>query len=78
MEGLFNNTHHKQRTAVGMGEPVSVEIDGHASVLILKDVYEKARKIIDFSEMSPDEAYAAVEQAWGAAPGLDAYQDLKR
>ena len=69
---------NEQRNAVGMGEPVTVEIDGKACVLILKDVYEKARKIIDFSEMPLDEAYAAVEQAWGDDPGLDAYQDLKR
>lgn len=63
MEGLFNDAHHKQRTVVGMGEPVTVEIDGQASVLILKDVYKKARKNFEFSEMPPDEAYAAVEQA---------------
>ncbi len=31
---------NEQRTAVGIGEPVSVEIDGQACVLIVKDVYE--------------------------------------
>ncbi len=60
-----------------MGEPVTVEIDGQASVLILKDVYKKARKNFEFSEMPPDEAYAAVEQAWGDDSGLDACQDRK-
>lgn len=38
---------NEQRTAVGIREPVSVEIDGQASVLILKDVYEKATQIIE-------------------------------
>ena len=68
---------NEQRNAVGMGEPVTVEIDGAPCVLIRKDVYEKARKLIDFSEMPPDEAYAAIEEAWGDEPGLDAYQDFK-
>lgn len=68
----------EQRNAMDMGEPVTVEVDGKTCILILKDVYEKSRKIIDFSEMPPDEAYAAIEQAWGDDPGLDAYQDLKR
>ena len=67
----------EQRNAVGMGEPVTIEIDGASCILIRKDVYEKARKLIDFSEMPPEEAYAAVEEAWGDDPGLDAYQDLK-
>ena len=67
----------EQRHAVVMGEPVTIEIDGVACVLTRKDVYEKVRKIIDFSEMPPEEAYAAIEQAWGDDPGLDAYQDLK-
>ena len=67
----------EQRNAVGMGEPVTVEVDGASCVLILKEVYEMARKIIDYSEMPPDETYAAIEAAWGDEPGLDAYQDLK-
>ena len=68
---------NEQRNAVGMGEPVIVEIDGAPCVVIRQDVYEKARKIIDFSEMPPEEAYAAIEEAWGDDPGLDAYQDFK-
>jgi len=67
----------EQRNAVGMGEPVTVEIDGAPCVVIRKDVYEKAWKLIDFSEMPPEEAYAAIEAAWGDDPGLDCYQDLK-
>ena len=68
----------EQRNAVGLGEPVTVDIDGKTCVLILKDVYEKSRKMIDFSEMPPEEAYSAIEQAWGDDPGLDVYQDLKQ
>ena len=68
---------NEQRNAVGMGEAVTIEIDGVPCVLIRKDVYEKARKLIDFSEMPPEEAYAAIEEAWGDDPGLDAYQDLR-
>jgi hypothetical protein len=68
---------NEQRHAVGMGELVTVEIDGATCVLMRKDVYEKTRKHIDFSEMPPEEAYSAIEAAWGDDPGLDAYQDLK-
>ena len=68
----------EQRNAVGMGEPVMIDVDGKPCVLMLKDVYEKSRKIIDFSEMPPDEAYAAIEDAWGDDPGLVAYQDYKK
>ena len=67
----------EQRNAVGMGEPVTVEIDGAPCIVIRKDVYQNARKLIDFSEMPPEEAYAAIEAAWGDDPGLDCYQDLK-
>ena len=65
----------EQRNAVRLGQPVTVEIDGKPCVVILKDVFEKARKVIDFSEMPPEEAYDAVEIAWDDDPGLDAYQD---
>lgn len=68
---------NEQRNAVSLGELVTVEIDGAPCVIIRKDVYEKSRKPLDFSEMSPEEAYDAIEAAWGDDPGLDAYQDLK-
>ena len=68
----------EQRDAVRMGQPVTVEIDGKPCVVILKDVFEKARKVIDFSEMPPDETYDAIEIAWGNEPGLNVYQGLKQ
>lgn len=68
----------EQRNAVQMGQPVTIEIDGRPCVIILKDVFEKTRKVIDFSEMPPEEAYDAIEAAWGEDPGLEAYQDFKR
>ena len=40
---------NEQRNAVGLGEPVTIEIDGKPCVLILKDVYEKAHQILVFS-----------------------------
>ncbi len=60
-----------------MGQPVTIEIDGTPCIIILKDVFEKTRKVVDFSEMSPEETYNAIELAWGDERGLDVYQGLK-
>ena len=68
----------EQKNAVDLGEPVMVEIEGDEYILIRRDVFENTRRTIDVSDMSPEEAYAAIEEAWGDDPGLDAYQDLKR
>ena len=67
----------EQRNAVASGEPVLVEIDGARCIVIRQDVYERTKKPLDSSDMPPEEAYAAIEEAWGDEPGLDAYQDLK-
>jgi len=69
---------NEQRNAVEMGEAVTIDVDGKPCVVLLKDVYEQSRKTIDYSEMPPQEAYAAINEAWGDDPGLDAYQDYKK
>ena len=66
----------EQRTAVVSGEPVLVEIDGALCVVVRQDIYDRSKKLLDCSEMPPEEAYAAIEEAWGDDPGLDAYQDI--
>jgi hypothetical protein len=59
----------EQRHAIGMGEPVTVEIDGAPCVVIRKDVYEKSRKIIDFSEMPPVECLRRHRSGLGRLSG---------
>lgn len=69
---------NEQKNAVGMGESVTVQIDGAECIIIRKDVFDNSRRAINATEMSPDEAYAAIEEAWGDDPGLDVYQDYKQ
>ncbi len=53
----------EQRNAVGQGEAVPVEVDGYRCVLVLEDVYEQAKRVID-TELDPQEAYPAILEAW--------------
>lgn len=53
----------QQKAAISHGEAVPIVIDGATCVVVLQEVYERCKRVID-DEMDPDEAYPAVLEAW--------------
>ena len=68
----------EQKDAAGKGEAVTLEIDGQTFVLLRKDIYEKAYRILDLSPMRPGEAFQNLDEVWGDDPGLPLYQEYRR
>ncbi|MDB5387801.1 MAG: hypothetical protein JWM11_3447 [Planctomycetaceae bacterium] len=68
----------EQTDAVGKGEVVTFEINGQPVVLLRKDIYEKTRLVVDYSELNLDEALANIDEVWGEDPALDLYQKYKK
>ena len=52
-----------QKVAIDQGKAVPVVIDGTRCVVVLQDVYERFKRVID-DEMDPEDAYPAVLEAW--------------
>ena len=66
----------EQKSAVEQGEAVPLEIDGTRCVLLLEDVYQHVKRVID-DEMDPEAAYPAVLEAWdsmGSPQDADDYR----
>lgn len=54
---------HEQKLAIDQGKAVPIVIDGAQCVVVLQDVFERCKRVID-DEMDPEEAYPAVLEAW--------------
>jgi hypothetical protein len=76
LDNAVMNVSLEQLEAIERGEAVAVTLDHTECVILRRDLFEKVRFLIDYSEMPPEEAYDAVADAWGDE-GLEAYQDYK-
>jgi hypothetical protein len=73
------NLTNDQIQALDHGDAVPVLVDGRECVVLRRDIFDRVKGVIEYDEMSPEEAYPAVLAAWDQEedPGLDAYQDYK-
>lgn len=66
--------------ALDQGRAVPIVLGGRECVVLSRDVYDRVKRVVEYSEMAPEDAYPAVLAAWDQEqdPGLNAYQDYKR
>ena len=67
----------EQAAAVRQSEAVRVVIDGTRCVLLLEDVYERVKRVLD-EELDPEEAYPAVLEAWDSVGSPEDAEDYAR
>jgi hypothetical protein len=58
------NLSHEQMQALDSGQAVPVTIDGKRCVVVREEVYDRVKRVIDYGEMDPEEAYPAILEAW--------------
>lgn len=66
----------EQQKAVENGKAVEVLVGTTRCVVVRREVFERARKVID--ELTPEETSQAVLESWDPDPGLESYQKYKR
>jgi hypothetical protein len=67
----------QQKVAVEQGQAVPVVIDGAQCVIVLEEVYERVKRLID-DESVAEEAYPAVLAAWDAVGSPQDAEDYRQ